>query len=110
MGQGNPRYVYAQGEGLIESSPAEKDLVLVDEKSGRCSLEGQLYPELHQQRCGSREGGDCPLYSALMRPLLEYCIQVWGPQHRKYVELLERGLKSSAKMIKGVENLSCETG
>jgi len=86
----SPRYVYRRGERLIESSPAEKDLVLVDEKSGRCSLEGQLYPELHQQRCGSREGGDCPLYSALMRPHLVYCTWVCGPSHKKDTELLER--------------------
>ena len=29
------------------------------------------------------------LYSALVRPHLQYCIQVWGPQHRKHMELFE---------------------
>ena len=48
------------------------------------------------------------LYSALLRPRLVYCMQVWGPQHRKDVEILERDQRRATKMIRGLENLSYE--
>ena len=49
-----------------------------------------------------------PLYSALLRPYLDYCIQAWGPQYRKYMELLEWVQRRATKMIRGQEHLSYE--
>jgi len=46
-----------------------------------------------------------PLGSAFVRPHLEYCGQVWSPQHKEVVELLERVQRKAKIMIRMQENL-----
>ena len=46
--------------------------------------------------------------SALARPLLEYSVYVWSPQHSNDVELLERVQRRAMKMIRGLECFSHE--
>ena len=40
-----------------------------------------------------------PLYKAIVRPHLEYCIQAWRPYRKKVIDTIERIQRTAAKMI-----------
>ena len=77
LGQRNPRHIYRLEGAVLESSPAEKDLM--DEKLlavCSCSSESKWYPGPHHEMGGQQgQGGDCPSLlcpceapSAVLRP------------------------------------------
>ncbi|GAB0210329.1 mitochondrial enolase superfamily member 1 [Grus japonensis] len=116
LGRNNTMHQYRLGVDLMGSSSAEKDLgVLVDNKlsmSQQCALVAKKVNGILgciQKSAASRSGEVIlPLYSALVRPHLEYCVHFWAPQYKKERELLERVQQRATRMIRGLEHLSYE--
>ena len=50
-----------------------------------------------------------PLYKAIVRPHLEYCIQAWRPYRKKDIDKLERIQQRATKMIPELRDLSYES-
>ena len=44
----------------------------------------------------------------LLRPHLEYCVQMWSPQYRRDMDLLERVHRRASELIQAMEHLSSE--
>jgi len=113
-GWGNPQYQYSLGDDVIESSPAEKDWrVLINEKldvNHQCALAAQkanlILGCIKSSVASSLRKVIPPLYSTLVRPHLESCIQLWSPQHKKDMELLEWVQRRATKMMRGLEHIS----
>ncbi|GAB0175943.1 hypothetical protein GRJ2_000059500 [Grus japonensis] len=116
QGQSKARQKYELGEEWLESSPAEKDLgVLVDSKfsmSQQRALTAKRTNHIlgcikHSITSWSKEV-IILLYSALVWPHLEYCVQFQAPQFKQDVKGLECVQRRATKPMKGLEGMSYE--
>ncbi|GAB0183197.1 mitochondrial enolase superfamily member 1 [Grus japonensis] len=116
IGMNNPKHQYRLAVDLLGSSAAEKDLrVLVDNKlsmSQQCVLVAKkangILGYIKKSVASMSREVILPLYSALLRPRLQYRVQLWAPHFKKDKELLERVQQRATKTTRGLEHLSYE--
>ena len=112
LGKWNPKHIYTMGGENLTVTTEEKDLgVIFDEK-----LEFDKHIRLMVNRANRmlgmiKSGFACmskdifkQLYPVLVRPLLEYCVQVWAPYKQKHIDLIEGVQIRAVRMVPGMKD------
>ena len=115
-GHGNLNVNYKMGDTVLGTTVKEKDLgvtisadMKVSEQCGIAASKGnQILGLIRRNITYKGKKLIIPLYKAIVRPHLEYCIQAWRPYRKKDIDTLERIQRRSTKMIPELRDLSYE--
>ena len=116
LGDSNPRVSYYMGGSELAVSAMERDLgVIVDEKLEFDKHIKTVVNKANRMLGLIKIGFNCldeeifmNLYPVLVRPLLEYCVQVWSPYKQKYIDLIEGVQRRATRLVPSLKNLSYE--
>ena len=115
-GHGNLNVNYKMGASVLGTMVKEKDLgvtisadMKVSEQCGIAASKGnQILGLIRRNITYKGKKLIIPLYKAIVRPHLEYCIQAWRPYRKKDIDTLERIQRRATKMIPELRDLSYE--
>ena len=115
-GHGNFNVNYKMGDTVLGTTVKEKDLgvtisadMKVSEQCGIAASKGnQILGLIRRNITYKGKKLIIPLYKAIVRPHLEYCIQAWRPYRKKDIDTLERIQRRATKMIPELRDLSYE--
>ena len=115
-GHGNLNVNYKMGDTVLGTTVKEKDLgvtisadMKVSEQCGIAASKGNKILGLIRRNITYKEKKlIIPLYKAIVRPHLEYCMQAWRPYRKKDIDTLERIQRRATKMIPELRDLSYE--
>ena len=115
-GPGNTGMDYEMGGTVLSKTVKEKDLgvtinanMKVSEQCRIAASKGnQVFGMLRRNITYKEKFLIIPLYKAIVRPHLEYCIQAWNPYLRKDIDILEKIQKRATKLIPGLRDLRYE--
>ena len=107
IGHGNKDEEYKMGDAVLGRTTQEKDLgvtfsadMKVSEQCGIAASKGNKIIWLIRRTIMYKEKQlIVPLYKAIVRPHLEFCIQAWRPYRKKDIDKLERIKRTATKMI-----------
>ena len=116
LGKTNPKHTYTMGGTSLTVTTAEKDLgVLIDDKLNFRSHIKEIVSKANRVLGLIRIGFDCldkemfmNLYPVLVRPHLEYCVQVWSPHLVREIKLVEGVQRRATKLVPELKELPYE--
>ena len=102
---------YKMGDAVLGRATQEKDLgvtfsadMKVSEQCGIVASKGNQFLGLIRRTIMYKEKQlIVPLYKAIVRPHLEYCIQAWRPYRKKDIDKLERIQRRATKNDSRIE-------
>ena len=114
LGYNNPKNPYRMGESILETTEEEKDLgVLIDNRLDFGKHIKTIVARANRVLGMIRVSFICMnipmflnLYTAQVRPLLEYCVQVWSPHKRMYIKLIERVQRRATKLVPQLKEIN----